>query len=232
VTAARPILSERAQLRVCVVGSRDAGSPYDRLAECDLAVTAMLRQISHVTMALVADHDVIVLACDAKMLMTPSNQERIEAIAAVIPLVAIVPPPWEAVAAQAARVGISGLVVRTVDPAALVRTIRAACRGEMAYPRTAFALPLRNATIARSSTGVPQRDDRLTPRQSQIVQLIAQGATDREIADILRISQSTAHKHVQNALRRARAKTRSQLVATAQRHQELEPLLPTQERPT
>jgi non-specific serine/threonine protein kinase len=53
----------------------------------------------------------------------------------------------------------------------------------------------------------------LTPRQQEIVDLIAQGATDREIASRLRISQSTAHKHVQNALRRLGARTRSQLVA-------------------
>jgi len=55
----------------------------------------------------------------------------------------------------------------------------------------------------------------LTPRQQQIVDLIAQGATDREIAARLRISESTAHKHVQNALRRSKTKTRSQLVAVA-----------------
>jgi non-specific serine/threonine protein kinase len=58
-------------------------------------------------------------------------------------------------------------------------------------------------------------DGALTPRQEQIVELIAQGATDREIAGVLQISQSTAHKHVQNALRRLNAKTRSQLVASA-----------------
>ncbi|MGH2500011.1 MAG: response regulator transcription factor, partial [Candidatus Limnocylindria bacterium] len=55
---------------------------------------------------------------------------------------------------------------------------------------------------------------KLTPRQRQIVNLIAMGATDREIADLLHISRSTAHKHVQNALRRTHTKTRSQLAAS------------------
>jgi DNA-binding CsgD family transcriptional regulator len=47
------------------------------------------------------------------------------------------------------------------------------------------------------------------------VTLIAQGATDAEIATLLNISRSTAHKHVQNARRRLRAKTRGQLVAAS-----------------
>jgi DNA-binding NarL/FixJ family response regulator len=229
VTAARFVLAERAELRACVVGSRDGGAVYERLGECELAITAMLPQISHVTPSLIAEHDVLLFSCDAKMLMTPANQERIEAIAAVIPMVAVASLPWEPVAAQAARLGVSGLVARTVEPAALMRTIRAACRGEMAFPRAAFALPLRDATIP-SPASVAQPDGRLTPRQSQIVRLIAQGATDREIADILSISQSTAHKHVQNALRRVRAKTRSQLVATAQHGFALDPAMAGLER--
>jgi two-component system response regulator DegU len=210
-------VAERGKVRVCVVDSRDAGPAYDRLAECDLAVTAVLPQLSFVTPALVAEHDVVILSCDGKTLMTPASQERIEAVARVVPVVALVPPPSDELAEQAARLGIRGLVARDVQPAALMRTIHAACRGEMAYPRAAFGAP-HGLALQWRPTWSADSEDRLTPRQYQIVELIAQGATDREIADQLRISRSTAHKHVQNALRRVRAKTRSQLVATAHEH--------------
>jgi DNA-binding NarL/FixJ family response regulator len=213
----RLTVAERPRTRVCVVDSRDAGPAYDRLAECDIAVTAVLPHLSHVTSALLAEHDVVLLSCDGKTLMTPVNQERIEAVARVVPIVAVVPPPSGMLAEQAARLGVRGLVAKDVQPAALMRTIDAACRGEMAYPRAAFGAPHGLALQWRPAWAAAS-EDRLTPRQYQIVELIAQGATDREIADQLRISQSTAHKHVQNALRRVRAKTRSQLVATAHDH--------------
>jgi DNA-binding NarL/FixJ family response regulator len=78
-----------------------------------------------------------------------------------------------------------------------------------------------SALVALEHTRLPERRapvdvEALTPRQRQIVDLIARGATDREIAELLRISRSTAHKHVQNALRRANARTRSQLAAGIQ----------------
>jgi DNA-binding NarL/FixJ family response regulator len=117
--------------------------------------------------------------------------------------------------ATAARIGFHGFVSREVGPDALVRTVRAVSQGEIAFPRSALAglfqllsfLPLGHAGTDQP---VP-----LTPRQMQIVDLIAQGATDREIATRLHISESTAHKHVQNALRRSKTRTRSQLVAVA-----------------
>ena len=53
----------------------------------------------------------------------------------------------------------------------------------------------------------------LTERQTEILVLIAQGARDREIAERLCISESTAKKHVQNVLRKLRARNRVEAVA-------------------
>jgi DNA-binding NarL/FixJ family response regulator len=129
-------------------------------------------------------------------------------------MVAVIPSPTEETAYLAARAGFHGLVAREVSGDAFGRAVAAAREGQMAFPRSAvaslFRLFKRNGTHKENGNSRPRG---LTPRQRQIVDLIAQGATDREIASHLGISESTAHKHVQNALRRANAKTRSQLVA-------------------
>jgi DNA-binding CsgD family transcriptional regulator len=100
-----------------------------------------------------------------------------------------------------------------------VRTITAAARGELAFPQSATTALVR--ALARvAPVNAARTAASLTPRQRQIVALIAEGATDAEIATLLRISRSTAHKHVQNARRRLQAKTRGQLVAATR---DLEP---------
>jgi PAS domain S-box-containing protein len=58
-------------------------------------------------------------------------------------------------------------------------------------------------------------DLRLTPREREITQLLALGFTGSEIADHLVLSQETVRTHVRNAMRRAGARTRAQLVAMA-----------------
>lgn len=55
----------------------------------------------------------------------------------------------------------------------------------------------------------------LTPREVEVMRLVAQGFTDHEIADKLGISPHTARTHVANSLRALGARTRAQAVADA-----------------
>ena len=134
-------------------------------------------------------------------------------IARVVPAIAIVSDGADP--ATAARIGFHGFVSRAVDPMALARTIRAVSQGEIAFPRSALTGLFQLLSFLPMGNSDGDGPVALTPRQRQIVDLIAQGATDREIATRLHISESTAHKHVQNALRRSKTRTRSQLVAVA-----------------
>ena len=54
----------------------------------------------------------------------------------------------------------------------------------------------------------------LTPRQIEVIELIATGAGDKEIADALQISPETVDFHVREILSRLKAKTRAHAVAT------------------
>jgi len=61
-------------------------------------------------------------------------------------------------------------------------------------------------------SGTPEA---LTPRESEVVKLVALGRTSPEIAEELVISTATARTHVANAMAKTGARTRAQLVATA-----------------
>jgi len=200
-------------IRLCVVDSPELGTAYPRLDECALDVMAFVPSVDQVALALLDEYDAVLVGCSADELADPSFQAHVLRLVRVLPAIAVVGPGADA--AIAAKIGFHGLVSRDVSPDALTRTVRAVSNGEFAFPRAAVAalfglLSFLPVSISRETEPVP-----LTPRQQQIVDLIAQGATDREIAARLRISESTAHKHVQNALRRSKTKTRSQLVAVA-----------------
>lgn len=103
------------------------------------------------------------------------------------------------------------MIAREVSSHALDRAAEAAVRGEIVLPRDTVSAVAR--WIERLAPSRRSSASALTPRQREVVSLIARGATDREIATVLQISEETAHKHVQNALRRANARRRSELVA-------------------
>jgi non-specific serine/threonine protein kinase len=83
-------------------------------------------------------------------------------------------------------------------------------RGGSLEREAALALALREAPPATP----PQRDDsKLTRRQREVAQLVAQGLTDREVAARLSISIRTAESHVEQILARLGFRSRAQVAA-------------------
>jgi PAS domain S-box-containing protein len=64
---------------------------------------------------------------------------------------------------------------------------------------------------------LPIEPDRLTPRQYEVLHLVAAGASTDEIAQLLRLSRETVRNHVRAVLRRLEAKNRLEAVAIARR---------------
>jgi len=204
-----------ARPQVCVIDSREVGLAYARLDECRLDVMGSLPSLTQLTAATASAYDAILVGCSERLLLSPPFRTRAHQLSRAARLIALMASPTAEAGAQAASLGFVGLVSSDVTPRALERTIAATALGESAFPRTVLNGLVQMVSRLGSTRFGPYSDVALTPRQEQIVELIAQGATDREIAAVLQISQSTAHKHVQNALRRLNAKTRSQLVASA-----------------
>jgi PAS domain S-box-containing protein len=68
-----------------------------------------------------------------------------------------------------------------------------------------------------SPRSLPIDPGRLTPRQYEVLQLLAAGATTDEIAQLLRLSRETVRNHVRAMMRRLNAKNRLEAVAIARR---------------
>jgi DNA-binding NarL/FixJ family response regulator len=100
---------------------------------------------------------------------------------------------------EALKAGASGYVLKTAANEDLVAACRAALRGEpFLYPGAVRALIRDFLERGRSGEDVPE--DPLTPREGEVVKLIAEGHTTKEIAEILTITENTVERHRANVL--------------------------------
>jgi DNA-binding NarL/FixJ family response regulator len=104
---------------------------------------------------------------------------------------------------EALKAGASGYVVKTQADTDLVAAIRAIERGEP-FP-------------------TPATDGELTPREEEIVKLVAEAHTTKEIAAILHLSEKTVENHRANAMRKLGMRDRVELVRYAIRRGLIEP---------
>jgi DNA-binding NarL/FixJ family response regulator len=100
---------------------------------------------------------------------------------------------------EALKAGASGYVLKTAANEDLVAACRAALRGEpFLYPGAVRALIRDFLERGRGGEDVPE--DPLTPREGEVVKLIAEGHTTKEIAEILTITENTVERHRANVL--------------------------------
>jgi len=114
-------------------------------------------------------------------------------------------------AARALASGAFGYVDLGVSSRAMRRALVGALRGEPAYSRAVLGDRIRAGLGTAASRGARRRE--LTPRQCEVVALIATGASDKEIATALGIATGTAQKHVTRLLKRLDVPNRAAAVA-------------------
>ena len=121
---------------------------------------------------------------------------------------------------EALKAGASGYVVKKLADRDLVEACRATMRGEpFLYPAEITAVMrdhLRNALDG-------QLRDPLTPRETEVIKLVAESYTNRQIADVLVISEKTVERHRANILEKLGMHDRVQLTRYAIRRGLLEP---------
>jgi DNA-binding NarL/FixJ family response regulator len=123
---------------------------------------------------------------------------------------------------EALRAGASGYVLKSVADRELVEACRATMRGEpFLYPGAVKALV--REYLARARHGEAVSDDPLTPRESEIVKLVAEGYSSREIAHTLTISEKTVERHRANVLEKLGLRDRVALTRYAIRWGLIEP---------
>jgi DNA-binding NarL/FixJ family response regulator len=123
---------------------------------------------------------------------------------------------------QALRAGASGYVLKSAAEHDLLTACHAALRGEpFLYPAALRAL-IRDH-IERAERGEDSLEDPLTPRETEIVKLIAEGHTSRQIAELLHISENTVDRHRANVLEKLGLRDRVGLALYAVRRGLVEP---------
>ena len=123
---------------------------------------------------------------------------------------------------DALAAGAAGYVLKTSVDRDLVDACRAAMRGEpFLYPRAVRAIVREH--LDRARRGEPARADPLTPRELEVVKLIAEAYTNDEIAEELVISKKTVGRHRANILDKLGMHDRVQLTRYAIRRGLVEP---------
>jgi DNA-binding NarL/FixJ family response regulator len=123
---------------------------------------------------------------------------------------------------EALRAGASGYVLKSVADRDLVEACRAAMRGEpFLYPGAVSAL-IRDYLKRAGEDGL-DREDPLTPRETEIVKLVAESYTSRQIAETLVISEKTVERHRANILEKLGMSDRVALTRYAIRRGLVEP---------
>jgi DNA-binding NarL/FixJ family response regulator len=121
---------------------------------------------------------------------------------------------------EALRAGASGYVLKSGADDEIVEACRAAMRGE------SFLYPSAVNTLVRDFLARPEQEsdyDPLTPRELEVLKLIAEGKTSKEIAQTLVLSIKTVERHRADILRRLGMRDRVDLTRYAIRRGLIEP---------
>jgi DNA-binding NarL/FixJ family response regulator len=115
------------------------------------------------------------------------------------------------------RAGARGYVTKTIAPDELVAAIERVAQGDAVFsPRLAgFVL---DAFRAGDHVAGDEELNELTPREREVLQLIARGYMYKEIATRLHISARTVESHVSSVLRKLQLSTRHELTRWATQH--------------
>jgi DNA-binding NarL/FixJ family response regulator len=120
---------------------------------------------------------------------------------------------------EALKAGASGYVLKAEADQDLVSAVRAVGRGE-AFLTNAAERSLIRDWMSASAEG-PREP--LTPREQEVVKLIAEAHTNAQIAEILHLSEKTVESHRANVLRKLGMRDRVELVRYAIRRGLVEP---------
>ncbi len=110
--------------------------------------------------------------------------------------------------------GAAGYLTKDLSPEALLRTLKGLHRGELAMSRRMAATVMRHFVEA-ARRGRPSADaggplQTLSPRENNVLRMLADGLTDREIAEALIISPRTVETHVSNILHKLSVRNRAE----------------------
>ena len=190
------LLRKRAEINVVGV-SRSPETVKEELVSthCDVVLTDCFDDTSHVRLL----QELLDPASGIKVLLFGMNDDPDVFLKAVF-------------------LGICGYLLKEASAAEIIAAVRAAIRGEATCPPTLCMHLIEHLSRMSHEKAVAsdvQNGNRkvLTPRQLQLLRLVAQGMTNKEIAASLNLSQFTVKNHLRRVMRQVDASSRSDAVA-------------------
>jgi len=126
--------------------------------------------------------------------------------------------PLQADVFEFVQAGVSGFILKDANVTDFFKTIRSVYKGAQVLPPhltgTLFTQIVAHA-IGGSSPSVIDKSVRMTKREKQVIELIADGFTNKEIAQKLHLSPYTVKSHVHNILEKLALNTRVQIAKHA-----------------
>ena len=124
---------------------------------------------------------------------------------------------------EAIKAGASGYLLKEIEPAEVARAIRQIHAGQsLLSPSMASKLLTEFATMTKRAEERSFEAPRLTEREMEVLKLVAQGLSNREIAKQLYISENTVKNHIRNILEKLHLHSRMEAVIYAVREKLLE----------
>lgn len=119
---------------------------------------------------------------------------------------------------EAIKSGAHGYLLKNIEPQDLFDMLRGVSRGEAPISRATAAKILDELAKRRDQSPESDRpQDRLTQREREVLVLLTRGATNKEIANDLCISENTVKNHLRNILEKLHLENRVQAAAFALR---------------
>jgi DNA-binding NarL/FixJ family response regulator len=156
--------------------------------------------------------DVVVMDVSMPVLDGVEATRRIHDDLPDLPIVIITMHGDEALRRDAVNAGAAGFLTKDVSMQEVVATITQAASGEVA-----LSTELAATILAELERGVDRTASPLTPREEEVLQLIADGCSTSEVASGLFISGKTVKNHLASIYEKLEARDRTQAVLSAVR---------------
>jgi two-component system response regulator NreC len=123
----------------------------------------------------------------------------------------------EAYVMQAMQAGAKGYVLKESAAAELLDAVAAVAAGKAFFSPAVAELMLDDYVRTRANKGVVDRYDLLSEREREVLQLVAEGLSSKEIADVLSISPATVETHRTHVLQKLALRNTAEVVLFAAR---------------
>jgi len=159
--------------------------------------------------------DVLLLDMAMPRLSGTQAVERVRALGAATQVVILSMYSDETLVRQALRNGARGYLLKRSVTEELLLAIRAASRGEIYLSPAVSRSVVANFLTLPADAEASSPFERLTPREREVLQLIAEGHTNNAIAQVLAISVRTVEKHRANLMSKLKVHDLAGLVRVA-----------------